>query len=127
MILIIISTLHYTLSHFEKSINKLTILRRANENPNARVVTSEEAVLIINSLKSSGADSTQLESVTNRLSGPKTAKTSIQGGMSSSEISQMMERVRGTAPVKAAQQPGDFEMQNLNAATSYMAKQNGMF
>jgi hypothetical protein len=47
--------------------------------------------------------------------------------MSSSEISQMMERVIGTAPVKAAQQPGDFEMQNLNAATSYMAKQNGMF
>ena len=99
MILIMISTLHYTLSHFEKSMNKLTILKRANENPNARVVTSEEAVLIINSLKSSGGDSTQLESVAHRLSAPKTA---IQGGMSSSEISQMMERVRGTAPVKAA-------------------------
>jgi predicted esterase len=127
MILIMISTLHYTLSHFEKSMNKVTILKRANENPNARVVTSEEAVLIINSLKSSGTDSTQLESVTHRLSAPKIAKISIQGGMSSSEISQMMDRVRGTTPIKAAQQTGDFEMQNLNAATSYMAKQNGMF
>jgi hypothetical protein len=47
--------------------------------------------------------------------------------MSSSEISQMMERVRGNAPIKAAQQTGDFEMQNLNAATYSLAKQNGMF
>jgi hypothetical protein len=83
-------------------MNKVTILKRANDNPNARVITSEEAVLIINSLQASGADSTQLESVTQRLSAPKNAKTSIQGGMSSSEISQMMERVRGTAPIKAA-------------------------
>ncbi len=127
MILIMISTLQYTLSHFEKSMNKVTILKRANENPNARVVTSEEAVHIINSLKSSGTDSTQIESVTHRLSAPTNAKTSIQGGMSSSDISQMMDRVRGTAPIKTAQQTGDFEMQNFNAATSYMAKQNGMF
>ena len=108
-------------------MNKVTILKRANENPNARVVTSEEAVQIINSLQSSGADSTQIESVTHRLSAPKNAVTSIQGGMSSSDISQMMEKVRGTAPTKTAQLTGDFEMQNFNAATSYMAKQNGMF
>ena len=41
MILILVGTQHYTMSYLEKSMNKLKILKDANENPMARVVTSE--------------------------------------------------------------------------------------
>ena len=53
MILVLMFTQHYTMSKLEKSLNKLKILKEANENPLARVVTSQQAVEIINALKSS--------------------------------------------------------------------------
>ena len=47
--------------------------------------------------------------------------------MSSLEISQMMQRLKGTQPEKhKVTTPGDFEMQNMSA-TSYQSKQNMMF
>ena len=55
MIAVLVGTLHYTLSQFDKQVRKLSIMNEACNNPNARVVTSEQALDIVKSLKAGGA------------------------------------------------------------------------
>ena len=44
MIVVLVSTLQYVLSKYTASLNKVTVLEEANNDPNTRVVTSEQAV-----------------------------------------------------------------------------------
>jgi hypothetical protein len=87
MILLLVGTQHYSMSYLEKSMKKLQILKDANENPMARVVNSQQAVDIINALKSSGAKESELFKVTQKLQATKHKENTIRGGMSSFEIS----------------------------------------
>ena len=41
MIVVLVSTLQYVLSKYTASLNKVTVLEEANNDPNTRVVTSE--------------------------------------------------------------------------------------
>ena len=44
MIVVLVSTLQYVLSKYTASLTKFTVLEEANNDPNTRVVTSQQAV-----------------------------------------------------------------------------------
>jgi len=44
MIVVLVSTLQYVLSKYTASLNKVTVLEEANNDPNTRVVSSEQAL-----------------------------------------------------------------------------------
>jgi hypothetical protein len=51
MIVVLVSTLQYVLSKYTDSLAKVSVLEEANSDPNTRVVTSQQALQIVNSLK----------------------------------------------------------------------------
>ena len=51
MIVVLVSTLQYVLSKYTGSLAKVSVLEEANSDPNTRVVTSQQALQIVNSLK----------------------------------------------------------------------------
>ncbi len=81
IILILVGTLHFTLSKYESCLHKVSILNEAKDNPLARVVTSEQAVNIVNTLNKSGASVADLDMVKTKLTSSNVSKT--QGGLNS--------------------------------------------
>lgn len=57
MIVVLVSTLQYVLSKYTDSLAKVSVLEEANSDPNTRVVTSQQALQIINSLKGDTSNS----------------------------------------------------------------------
>ncbi len=57
MIVVLVSTLQYVLSQYTDSLAKVSVLEEANSDPNTRVVTSQQALQIINSLKGDTSNS----------------------------------------------------------------------
>lgn len=51
MIVVLVSTLQYVLSKYTASLTKVTVLEEANNDPNTRVVTSQQALQIVKSLQ----------------------------------------------------------------------------
>jgi hypothetical protein len=57
MIVVLVSTLQYVLSKYTDSLAKVSVLEEANSDPNTRVVTSQQALQIVNSLKGDTSNS----------------------------------------------------------------------
>ena len=51
MIVVLVSTLQYVLSKYTDSLAKVLVLEESNSDPNTRVVTSQQDIQIVNSLK----------------------------------------------------------------------------
>lgn len=111
MIVVLVSTLQYTLSKYEAALNKLTVLEEANNDPNTRVVTSQQAIDLVKSLQG-GNDSNEVVTVKAKKEVAAPHNLSTSAG-----IMQMMNAVKA----KKVSEDYGCEMQNLSA-TQYVAK-----